>query len=74
MDPEIAALKAQLKTKSGAYDAYIACIAKVVEKDVDRARLRDYVDKKVELADLGNEALGKKIDQDSEQCIEDAAG
>ncbi len=74
MDPQIAALEAQLKSKSGAYDAYITCIAKVVEKDVDPARLRDYVDRKVELAELGNEALGKKIDRDSEQCIEAAAG
>lgn len=74
MDPEIAALETQLKSKAGGYDTYVTCIAKVVEKDVDPARLRDYVDQKVELADLGTEALGKKIDQDSEHCIKDAAG
>ena len=71
-EPSLTAVKSQLSSKPKAYDILITCVAKAIKKDADSSKLKDYVDGKTSLNDLGTKAQGQKAGADAKACAQSA--
>jgi hypothetical protein len=71
-DPQVSQLTARLKGSQA--DIVLTCVAKALKKDADSGDLKDYVNGKKNLADIGGKAKGsaQKANTDAATCARNA--
>ena len=71
-DPQVTQLTARLKGSQA--DVVLSCVAKALKKDADSADLKDYVNGKKNLADIGGKTKGsaQKANTDARTCASKA--
>lgn len=75
-EPEIQQLMQQGGTKAQVTDQLVSCIATALEKDADSSDLKDYVNGKKNLDDVGCKTKGSSNDAQNEakNCAQSAVG